>query len=386
MAQPDSLTAEARPIAFTLHNTNVEGPPFTLKLFVRPEDLSISFPSRLSVTQTFGKDGAWADSFGPGVNTITLSGTTGWRGSRDSLGGGDDGYEHFVKLHKMVFSQWHALRDACVKAGSDPDKVLLIFSDGLDNLNWVVAPQNFTLKRNKSRPLLAQYSITMHRLSGDARIKSNPPPNPLAQKGLAISSLLNGLSSLQAFAAKLSSMASSVLGPIKESIGKFVALTASIAKTVISAVRSIVGVVHGVVGDLVGMAQNIMRAGMNIAQTIAAVTSLPMQIRAEFQRLGGAYTNMMCVLKNIFKTRTLLPNYDIFGSGNCASTAGGHGISNYVSENTFAAIITIAKSSVSLSTVGAGAVIGGANLDPTTSSLAAAAKIAQDIAGGVVVS
>lgn len=377
------MKADVRPIAFTLHDTTVEGPPVTLPLFVRPEDLSITWPSRLAITQTFGEDGAWADSFGAGVNTITLAGTTGWRGARTT--GGDDGYEHFVKVHKTVFTEWHRLRAKAAAAGNDPDKVLLILSDGLDNLNWIVAPQNFTLKRNKSRPLLAQYSITMHRLRGDASIKPNPPPSLDAKKSAAIDSLDASLGALERFAKELKDMVASVLGPIKEAIGKFVKLTANIARAVIGAVKTIVGAVRGVVGELVGLAQNIMRAGMNIAHTIAAVTTLPQQIKAEFQRLGSAYTNMMCVLKNIFKKRTSLPAYDIYGSGNCSSTAGGHGVSRYVSENTFAAVLKTDKSNVAVTSTGAAAINRGASMDPTTESAATAGSVAGAIGNGGVI-
>ncbi|MFZ4538522.1 hypothetical protein [Propionivibrio sp.] len=172
---PDSLKADARPISFCLHNTAVDGPPLIFPLFVRPEDLSITYPSRLAVTQTFGEDGAWADSFGQGVKSISLSGITGWGGPRVN-GGTDDGYQHFVKLHKTVFTEWHRMRKEVAKAGNDPDKVLLILSDGLDHLNWVVAPQQFVLKRNKSRPLLAQYAITMHMLRDQSSEKESGQP------------------------------------------------------------------------------------------------------------------------------------------------------------------------------------------------------------------
>lgn len=380
---PDSLKADARPIAFTLHDTTVEGPPLTLPLFVRPEDLSITYPSRLAITQTFGEDGAWADSFGAGVNTITLSGVTGWRGARQF--GGDDGYEHFVKVHKTIFANWHKLRANAAAAGNDPDKILLILSDGLDNLNWVVAPQNFTLKRNKSRPLLAQYNITMHRLSGDAAIKPNPPPSLIAQKQFAFDSLEASLRSIQDFADNLSQMISDELSPIKGAIEDFVKLTARIARAVIGAVKAVVGVVKGTVGELVGMAQNIMRAGMNITQTVAAVTTMPQQIKAQFQKLGSAYTNMLCVLKNVFRKRSFLPDYDIYGAGNCSSTSGGHGVSRYVSENTFAAVLKTDKATVTTSSDGAAAINRGAAMDPTVTTPADAAATASAIAGGVQV-
>lgn len=379
---PDSLQADARPIAFTLHNTAVDGAPEVFPLFVRPEDLSIAYPSRLAITQTFGEDGAWADSFGQGVKTISLSGVTGWGGPRVN-GGDDDGYQHFAKLHKTVFTEWHRLRDEVAKSGQDPDKVLLILSDGLDNLNWVIAPQQFVLKRNKSRPLLAQYAITMHMLRDHGSEKAKSKPSTEEQALSAIESLEASVAKLDAFCTSIKTMVSSVLAPIKAAIASFVALTARIARAVISAVRSIVGVVSGVVGEFIGMAQNIMRAGMNIAQAVAAVTTLPQQIKAQFQALSSAYTNMMCVLKNVFKKRTFLPDYDIYGSGNCASTSGGHAVSSYVSSNTFAAVLKTDKATVAVTKSGAAAVSQGANMDPTTTTLSTAGATAGSIASGV---
>ncbi|MFZ4539666.1 hypothetical protein, partial [Propionivibrio sp.] len=204
------------------------------------------------------------------------------------------------------------------------------------------------------------------------------------KKASALASLGASVTKLDSFGQTLKSI-TGVLGTIKEAIGKFVALTAQIARAVISAVKGIVGVVKGVVGELIGIAQNIMRAGMNIALTIAAIMTLPQQIKAEFQNLASAYTSMMCVLTNIFKKRRFLPDYNINGTGNCASTSGGSGVSSYVSSNTFAAILTEDKSATSVTTAGAEAITYGVNMDPTTETMAGAGNCAGAICGGVTV-
>lgn len=368
MASPDSLKATDRPIAFTLHNTNAGGgAPLVLPLLVRPEDLSITYPSRLAVTQTFGQDGAWADSFGQGVRAINLSGVTGWRGAIES--GGGDGAEHFFKLHSLIISQWHLMRAAAAKAGKDPDKVLLILSDGLDNLNWVVAPQQFVLKRNKARPLLVQYNIALQRLSDHVSEEAAAGPGAAAKRLSAIDSLLACVERINDFAKTLKGMVNSVLGPIKAAIAKFVALTKAIASAVIGAVKAIVGVVSSVTSGLIEIMQGISQAGMNIAMTIAAVTTLPQQIRAEFQQLGSAYSSMMCVLGNVFKKRRFLPNFDINGSGNCASTAGGSQISPYASANTFNAVMASEKPGVKLSTPASNSLTAVLKADPVLNPL-----------------
>ena len=349
MASPDSLKASERPISFTLHNTNAGGgPPTVFPLIVRPEDLSITYPSRMAVTQTFGEDGAWADSFGQGVRSISLSGVTGWRGSL-SDNGGEDGAQHFFKLHGMVVDQWHLLREEVASAGKDPDKVLLILSDGLDNLNWVVAPQQFVLKRNKARPLLMQYNIALHRLRDHVSEKAPSGPGASDKKLAALDSLKAMVKKITDFASKLNGMVNSVLGPIKAAISSFVAFTKAIAQAVIGAVQAIVGAVRSVTSGLIELAQGIAQAGMNIAMTIAAVMSLPQQIRAEFQQLGSAYSGMMCVLANVFKKRSFLPEFDVNGSGNCASTSGGSAISRHVNTNTFNAVLASEKPPVTLS-------------------------------------
>lgn len=138
---PRSQKAEVRPISFTL---NSGGNFSSGNLLIRPEDLTRTEPSRLSVTQTFG--GAWADNFGRGVGTLTISGHTGWgQGNRFS------GFDEFQSLYARVYQGWHA-------AGGQAE---LVFADALDEFVWIVAPQVFTLKRNRQRPLLMMYNIVL---------------------------------------------------------------------------------------------------------------------------------------------------------------------------------------------------------------------------------
>lgn len=152
MPTPDQK-ADVRPISFTLQNQGGGG-TISMDLVIRPEDLNRTEPSRLSTIQTLG--GAWADNFGRGIGTVTIAGHTGW-----GQGGRPNGLGVFLALHDLVYTRWHAARAAAVDAGRDPDSVKLIFADALDEFVWVVAPQVFTLRRNKSRPLLSQYNIVL---------------------------------------------------------------------------------------------------------------------------------------------------------------------------------------------------------------------------------
>jgi len=153
MIPPTSQKAGFRPISFLLSN-GVTGTLTSIDLLIRPEELTRSAPSRLSATQTFG--GAWVDNFGPGLVGINIAGHTGWRGGLFA-----DGFELFQELKTTVFDQWHSQRAAAVAAGQDPAQIQLIFSDALDANVDIVVPNVFTLRRNRTRPLLMMYQIGM---------------------------------------------------------------------------------------------------------------------------------------------------------------------------------------------------------------------------------
>ena len=118
-------------------------------LALRPEDLQWTEPSRISVNNTLGD--AWIDAFGPGVGKIVISGTTGW-GSKLGFAG----EAAFMLLYHASYKGWH---DA-VAGSKAPESVPMFFVDALDIRMAQVVPDTFTMKRNKSRPLLIQYNIS----------------------------------------------------------------------------------------------------------------------------------------------------------------------------------------------------------------------------------
>jgi hypothetical protein len=139
------------------------GSPVTLK--VRPEDLTRTEPSRVSVHQTLGRVvNGWADNFGEGLPSVTIAGTTGWRTSAAS---GEDGAQAFETLNRLVVHEYHEAKQAAIDSGMDPATVKLLFVDMLDGFTWNVAPMNFVLRRSKSRPLLFQYNIVLQAISTD---------------------------------------------------------------------------------------------------------------------------------------------------------------------------------------------------------------------------
>jgi hypothetical protein len=143
-----------RPIGFSLTGGPITG---TADLVIRPEELTWTEPTRLTVHQTLA--GAWADAFDRGVATIRLSGHTGWHGGSPTSG--FSGEAAFANLRQTVFQGWNDSRAQLVAGGQDPAAVELIFTDELDRRSALVAPKTFTLRRHKSRPLLMMYNIEL---------------------------------------------------------------------------------------------------------------------------------------------------------------------------------------------------------------------------------
>lgn len=325
---PRSQKANERPISFVLHDTTNGSAPVTVPMAIRPEDLSRSEQSRLTICQTLG--GAWADSFGPSVPTVTLSGHTGW-------GAGDrpDGFEQFQLLHKTVFDAWHEQRDAAAKGGYDPNDVKLIFVDALDEFTWVVAPGGFVLRRNRSRPLLSQYQIILHKLAdGMDPTLQGPPIDLMNQDNRGLSSLDASIATIIAFGEGAKGAIGAALGPIKDQLTNFV----NLSTVMLTSVRRVIAAgnmaVSAINAPLLEVAGLLTKAGRNIFCMAASILSFPMSVRQTFMRTAAAYTNAFCLFSNVFKLRKLLPDYSsVYGASNCSSTAGGEPGSIYASLN-----------------------------------------------------
>lgn len=325
--------AEDRPISFVLHNMATGTPPLEVPLVIRPEDLSRQDVSRLAVTQTLG--GAFADSFGPGVPSVQISGHTGW-----GAGNRKDGLQEFLNLYERVFHEWHRLRDEAIKANLDPDKVRLIFSDKLDEFTWVVAPQNFTLRRSRSRPLLAQYQINLIWVSGDVAETMSALDALKAEAAGAAALKQNGLDSLVNSLAKIeksiADKVTKVLGPIQSAVNKVTALTAQALNTVQGLVSGALQVPAAIAQQALQLATSLTKAATNVYQSVVSLVSLPMTAKAYFQQVASAFENAFCVLSNVLHPAEGLPNYDdLYGASNCSSTSGGAPMSVYDNLNPF---------------------------------------------------
>lgn len=329
LAPPSSQKAGVRPISFLLDSQLGAAPAF-VDLVVRPEDLTRTDPSRISVQQTLG--GAWADSFGAGIAQITISGHTGWRRTE---GVSDDGLERFTKLKENVFDNWHQQRSTNIKAGLDPDEVRLVFSDALDNFSVVVAPMSFTLRRSRSRPLLCQYQIAMMVLD-DTGATSSSLFGGLG--GFLGADLLEsvGLDSLTASVNSITGYINNVHTFVNGSLVAPVRAFMNQTARLYGAVRGTLSAASAVVGSVISVAQMTARAGINLFRTLAAVASIPQQAKAALMAVAGAYSNIYCVLRNALRQQIHYQDYtDLYGASNCSSTSGGRPISSLAGENPF---------------------------------------------------
>lgn len=331
MAAPTDQRAGVRPISFLLDAGGGSlSDPVMLK--VRPEDLTRTEPSRITVHQTLGRDrSGWADNFGAGLPTVTIAGHTGWR----DTGTGEDGVKAFERLNTLVMHSYHAAKQAAITSGLDPAAVKLIFVDLLDDFAWNVAPMQFTLRRSKSRPLLVQYNIVLQAIdtSADSPLRL---PGPFASLPAGLDSLMG---SIEAFARAINDVIDGVKNWIDRTlvapVRSFLLKTMQLYRTVSSTIRNGLSI-----GDqLIGVARMVTAAAMNIFRTFSAVASIPSLVKAKFMEVAAEYGNIFCLLNNALRGKQVYEDFSsLYGSSYCSSTTGGRARSALANANAFDAI------------------------------------------------
>lgn len=313
---PGSQKADAKPIGFALSGGSA--PTQAVQLVIRPEDLTIGQPSRISVQQTLG--GAWADSFGLGLESLLINGHTGWRG-----GPGGDGMAQFAKLDGL-FKGWHSQRADAIEAGNDPNDVALYYMDTLNSFTAKIAPISFTLKRNRARPLLMQYQINAVVLLDESNYAM-----PGSNISAGLDSLNNTLSNILSMVKSVDSLIDTVIGgPVKALMN----LTAS----ALGAINAVKGAITAAVAPVLSIARNLTQAARNVFQCFAAVNSATQFIKSQLMGIASEFNNAFCLLSNVFRAPQAYPNYDDwYGASNCSSTApGGRPLSPLRFQNPFA--------------------------------------------------
>lgn len=335
---PTDQRAGVKPIAFTLQTATTISSPVTLK--IRPEDLNRTEVQRVTANQTLGRGViGWADHFGEGLPSLNISGHTGWR---TAGGSGEDGAQAFETLNTLIMKSYpEAVQDA-INQGRDPQQVRLIFVDMLDDFSWVVVPQQFVLRRSKSRPLLFQYTMQFQCIATDLE-------NPTMIVPFS-GSIFSGLKSLNGVIDQIEGFGSDIESWIHTAVGIKDAVLAPIATTVhafnqsanriFRAVNSVISTgknaINGTANDLINIAHDVAKVGMNVSRTIAAIQGIPQDIQHAIQRVGGAYSEAFCIFNNSLKPRKVYQNYEgLFGASNCSSTTGGNQPSQYINTNAF---------------------------------------------------
>lgn len=282
-------------------------------LSINPEELTVTEPSRVSVQQTLGS--AWVDSFGPGLRTINISGTTGWRAKHSS---GRDWESEFKSLHDETFKYWHIRRAAKIAEGGDPDKVRLEFVDTLDGIAVYVVPQQFVLKRSKSRPLLVQYNIGMMATADIGY--SSPDQEAKLDAKAALDSFDQTVADMEQLAAAITAAVTSALQAVTKLLNKINKMMAAV-QNIMKAVGSIISAISSII-------KKVAQALNNFFAMLSALRNFPGKLTSMWKQAMALFRNLQCLFKNGFKDAWKLEKYDDFnGAANCSSTNGGGALS-----------------------------------------------------------
>jgi hypothetical protein len=307
---PSSQKSGDCPISFTLDDLTT-GSMNVLPLNIRPSDLTRTEMSRVTVQQTLG--GAFADDFGQGLTQINISGNTGWRGFN-----GVDGMAFFQQLRAASFTNWHILRAQAAQKGQSPDLVQLIFTDALNSTLDVVIPQNFTLRRSRSQPLLCNYQISMIGL-GDA-------PPPFSSGGGFLSGLVQALG-LQSVVSAVKQIASAVKSAVNFVQSDIIGPITSFMQAACSIFNEAVAIVEtpaALVSLVTGVAQSVAQCGFNMFTTLGSLSSNTADVTGQLMQVQASFSDVSCVFANAIAQGQTYPVYtSLYGASNCSSTVSG---------------------------------------------------------------
>lgn len=339
IGSPSDQRAGTRPISFLLDNAGSVSSPVTLA--IRPEDLTRTEPTRVSVNQTLGRDiVGWADFFGEGMPSVTIAGTTGWRSHGFS---GPDGMGAFEQLNQLVQHDFAKAKQDAIDGGRDPAGVKLLFVDTLDNFAWSVTPTQFVLRRSKSRPLLYQYNISLQAISTSVDLQSPMGPFFGSLTG-GLGALANAIGAIEGFIGQVVGFINQAVSFVKgvvDTVAGVVRTFVGLANRLFNAVRSIVSAVtngvSSIVNSVVGIAKDIASVGTNMFRTFSAIKNLPSALKAQLGRVSSAFNEVACIFSNALRPKKVYDDYEgLYGASNCSSTTGGRPPSNYTNGNPFA--------------------------------------------------
>lgn len=124
------------------------------QFYVSPESISVEVPSRVAVYQSI-LGNTYIDHLGQGVSSISLAGTTAFKGKH----GIGFGYAQYAILRQII----DLYNEEC-RAGNARSvrlRLALKFPDSPDYGEWDVTLRNYVLSRNVAQPLLFRYQLTL---------------------------------------------------------------------------------------------------------------------------------------------------------------------------------------------------------------------------------
>lgn len=331
-------------------------PRLRFDMSLRPEELTVTENSRLTPQETLG--GNYADSYGRGLSQISLSGHNGWKGGL--LASGED---LFMQLREAVFVGWHRKRDEARDAGRDPNTVQLTFIDDLDNLDCIVAPKSFQLRRSKASPLLMRYQIQLVVLDD-----AGAPKGLLDQIVAALNNPVRwiagvtGLGHVLGLAQGYVNDVRTILAlpnMVRGAIGQLADVGLNVIGEVRGAAQELRGVFDERGGALLTIGQAYTKAVRGVMLALAADESLPPADRFTLSRTASLFTDAHCSMVNSFTPGRYFRSFDdLFGASNCSSTGGGRDWSIYADPaiNSFEQVLPAAPTAISLTSQASAAV------------------------------
>lgn len=312
-----------RRIGFNL--TGGQGEDARFDFVVRPEDLTRTEPSRMSVNNTLG--GAWVDAFGAGVGNITISGHNGWRGG--FLQSGED---LFQALRSTCFEGWHKRRADAIEAGTDPSEVELVFIDTLDRITVSVAPESFTLRRSRTRPLLIQYQMRLIELGdGSGQLTIFDEIVDALTNPLRFLAGVTGLGNLLSTAGTYFTAGMAVFGALKGAATQFFGTVIGVITAARDVAEEARGVFDATTAPIYATALALSSAAASVFNAFAADDTLPASQRIPVMALAADMTDAYCTLNNSFNPGRYFRSFDdLFGASNCSSTGGGEAASSFL--------------------------------------------------------
>jgi len=348
-------------------------------LNINPETITYDSPSRTLVHRTEG--GIYADDYGLGITTLSLSGITGWHAKRDIDGKYRDGFQAYKRIYKDIYLQFKKLSEEAKKSGKVAKgfKVNGAHIKIVDELNdktirCIFGKRGYTLNRSKTRPLLFQYDMDLVIIwDADWEDTDRPKEYSTTLSEEQTAALTNRLDKTKQTIAQLQAQQKPFLSrhpKFAAFVNKLDSLTTMAQNVVTSANKKIstANNVVGMVGARIGaIADTMERMGSLIYKAQSFVGNLEAQTVGQVNRIIEEYNAIRCAV-GALSFSDFMPNIKLMdGNMGCSSTLG-VGSSKYSTlSNTFSTIYGDGndrlQNSVSLTEQAQAAVLVQANAD-----------------------